>query len=462
MSNQNYENVGEKSERDENNVLHIGFDDTDSTNGRCTTHLAYTIADALIKKYKVNFIDFPLLIRLNPNIPIKTRGNGAVCLRIRGNDYEKIKEEIIYFIESYSDLKNGANPSVAFYERNDIVNDLISFSNSAMDTVLSKQLAEKIANKNGIQYHLFGKGYGLVGALSAIGCRLNDDHTYETITYRKEENIGTIRRIEKDIVKKLNDESSPFTYNNFDYKNNRILIAPHGPDPVFCGVRGEDPESTYSFIKDLRIIEDLDGHMIFRSNQGTNLHLNNERKISNVLPFTSGHINCQVITKPMTINGGHTIFYIKDNFKGIIPVAVYKPTGLTKFAALLEIEDKIEIGYGVHLKTNYMKTLNLEYLVIKDLKDKFCFKNPLCGKCGRYTKSEGKNKGFQCPLCKTRKKGSKIKIKIERRLKPGLYIPDPIAHRHLTKPFSRYGKEKEYDEKKLSHLLKVRIWMSKR
>ncbi len=34
--------------------------------------------------------------------------------------------------------------------------------------------------------------------------------------------------------------------------------------------------------------------MIFRSNQGTNLHLNNERKLSNILPFTSGHINCQV------------------------------------------------------------------------------------------------------------------------------------------------------------------------
>src|SRR5919112_1131404 len=133
MNNQNYK------EDYENDKLHIGFDDTDSTNGRCTTHLAYTIADILIKKFKVNFTDFPLLIRLNPNIPIKTRGNGAVCLRIKGKDYEKIKEEIIYFIESYSDLENSANPGVVFYKRNEIANDLISFSNHAMDTVLSKQ-----------------------------------------------------------------------------------------------------------------------------------------------------------------------------------------------------------------------------------------------------------------------------------------------------------------------------------
>ncbi|MGN6624667.1 MAG: DNA-binding protein, partial [Candidatus Nitrosocosmicus sp.] len=97
------------------NTLHIGFDDTDSTLGRCTTHLAYTIVDILIKKFKVSFVDFPLLIRLNPNIPIKTRGNGAVCLRIKGKDYEKIKAEILYIIERYSDLENSANPGLAFY-----------------------------------------------------------------------------------------------------------------------------------------------------------------------------------------------------------------------------------------------------------------------------------------------------------------------------------------------------------
>ena len=36
MNNQNYKEDDEK-------ILHIGFDDTDSTNGRCTTHLAYLI-----------------------------------------------------------------------------------------------------------------------------------------------------------------------------------------------------------------------------------------------------------------------------------------------------------------------------------------------------------------------------------------------------------------------------------
>ncbi len=456
MNNQNYKEHDEK-------ILHIGFDDTDSTNGRCTTHLAYLLTDVLIKKFKVNFIDFPLLIRLNPNIPLKTRGNGAVCLRIKGRKYDEIIQETLHFIKNYSDLENGANPGLAFYEENNIVNDLVSLSKNAMDKVLSKQLAEKIARRNNIQYHLFGKGYGLVGALAAIGCQLNNDHTYETIAYRKKENIGTIRKIDGCKVKKLDDESFPYTFNNFDYRKNRILIAPHGPDPVFCGIRGENPIITSLFVKNLQINEELDGYMVFRSNQGTNLHLTEERRLSKILPYTSGHINCQVITKPTIINGGHIIFYVKDDLNDILPVAVYEPTQLTKVAVLLEIDDKIEIGYGAHIKSNNLKTLNLEYLVIKELKEIFYYKNPLCEKCGKTTKSEGKNKGFQCTSCKIKKRNeSKTAIKKNRELICGLYIPDPIAHRHLTKPFFRYKKERKYDEKHISYLLKNIRWITKK
>ena len=184
-------------------TLHIGFDDTDSINGRCTTHLSYLISNMLIKKFQVEFIDFPLLIRLNPNVPLKTRGNGAVCLRIRGRNYEKIKEEITHAVENYSELENGANPGLVFYEGNDISKDLTTFSESAMDTILSKQLAIKIAIKNNMEFSIFGKGYGIVGALAAAGCLLDSDHTFETIAYRSKENIGTNRKTDDLKVKKI-------------------------------------------------------------------------------------------------------------------------------------------------------------------------------------------------------------------------------------------------------------------
>jgi len=62
-------------------TLHVAFDDTDSREGRCTTHLAFKVVEHLKKKQGAKLVDYPLLIRLNPNIPWKTRGNGAVCLR---------------------------------------------------------------------------------------------------------------------------------------------------------------------------------------------------------------------------------------------------------------------------------------------------------------------------------------------------------------------------------------------
>lgn len=441
-------------------ILHIGFDDTDSINGRCTTHLSYLISRILVKKFNVEFIDFPLLVRLNPNVPLKTRGNGAVCLRIKGDNYEKIKEEVTQIVENYSEIGHGANPGLAFYEENNICKDLSQFSKNAMDTILSKQLAIKIAKKNNMQFQVFGKGYGIVGALSAIGNFLDSDYTFETLAYRKEENIGKSRKTNDLKVKRLSEESYPYTYNNFDQKNSRILITPHGPDPVFCGIRGEDPLLTVFFLKNLCIEEELDGYMIFRSNQGTNLHLIKENNGTDIKPYSAGHINCEVATTPHTINGGHVIFKIKDKYNCMLPVAVYQPTGLTKVARMLTIGDKIEIGYGVHLKSNNQTTLNLEYLIVKELAKVFEIKNPACTTCLKNMKSEGRNKGYQCSVCKTRI-GSVEKIKRAkvREIDNGLYIPEPIAHRHLTKPLSRYGLEKRFDRFEIIQMLKSITWI---
>src|SRR5947199_4451066 len=60
-------------------VLWIGVDDTDSLRGMCTTFLATEIIRELTEEF--DLIGFPRLVRLNPNVPWKTRGNGAICLR---------------------------------------------------------------------------------------------------------------------------------------------------------------------------------------------------------------------------------------------------------------------------------------------------------------------------------------------------------------------------------------------
>ena len=58
--------------------IHIGIDDTDSVSGMCTTYLA---SELILEFNECDVIGYPRLVRLNPNIPWKTRGNGAICLR---------------------------------------------------------------------------------------------------------------------------------------------------------------------------------------------------------------------------------------------------------------------------------------------------------------------------------------------------------------------------------------------
>jgi tRNA(Ile2)-agmatinylcytidine synthase len=50
-------------------ILNIGFDDTDSPKGMCTTFLAYKIVD-LLQKQDTEFLDFPRLIRFEDHITI--------------------------------------------------------------------------------------------------------------------------------------------------------------------------------------------------------------------------------------------------------------------------------------------------------------------------------------------------------------------------------------------------------
>ena len=60
------------------------------------------------KKYDI--IGYPKLVRLNPNVPWKTRGNGAICLRVGKGIGKKKKigeienKEIFCYSKEASDL----------------------------------------------------------------------------------------------------------------------------------------------------------------------------------------------------------------------------------------------------------------------------------------------------------------------------------------------------------------------
>ncbi len=424
-------------------TLHIGFDDTDSRDGLCTTHLAFKVIEYLKKKYAIRLIDYPLLIRLNPNIPWKTRGNGAVCLRLKVQDTERVIDYIRQAVEEGSAIGNGANPGVAYLEGDNIPARLQEFSAHCMYDVMSRQMSEKVAKATGIQYFTFGNGQGLVGSLGAMGCLLNGDHTFELIAYRNQKNYGKPRLVDKQDVIKFCMDTYPNTFNNYDPNHGRVLITPHSPDPVFFGIRGENPDIVASALSTLHPEEEIDGWTIFRSNQGTNMHLQNEITIAKSKAYTSGHVKCKVSRKPYSIEGGHVIFTVNQD-GAEMSAAVYEPTGLTNIATKLEADDVIEIGVGVRKgTTKHPKILNIEYLRVLKLAPVYQILNPVCKICGKRMKSEGRNKGYQCDKCKHKDRNTKkILMPQERKIRTGLYIPTPKAHRHLTKPLQRYGIEK--------------------
>jgi len=421
--------------------LHIAFDDTDSRAGRCTTHLAFRVARHL-KEMGTQLVDHPLLIRLNPNIPWKTRGNGAVCLRATASDPGRVVDYVRQAVEEGSAIGSGANPGVVFLQGS-VPEKLVQFSSLAMHDVLSRQMAEKVAKACGVQHYTFGNGQGLVGSLGAMGCLLREDHTFELIAYREQENCGTPRVVDRQKVIEFVKKTFPYTYNNYDQGHGRVLIAPHGPDPVFFGVRGESAEVVASALPLLQPDEKLEGWTIFRSNQGTNMHLQAEIDLRAVKAYTAGHLRCRVKTKPRAMEGGH-VFFTVEQAGAEMPAAVYEPTGLANIAVTMEPGDLVEIGVGVRKgTTKHPKILNIEYISVLELAPVFDITNPLCKKCGKRMKSEGRNKGYQCDRCKFRDSAAqKVVTEKERSLKTGLYVPVPKAHRHLTKPLQRYGMEK--------------------
>ena len=418
-------------------VIHIGIDDTDSPKGMCTTFLAYKIVKFL-EKNKVQFVDYPSLIRFNPNIPWKTRGNGAVRLSIKTNSPKKIKNKITKFVDDYSETKNGANPGLVFYENEIVTPSFHKFSELALWKLISREKAKQFILENKIDSFYLGNGQGLVGAIGAIGYKFSD-HTFELLSYRKKSQFGKKRIIAKDSVKNMQSVTFPETFNSYDIESDRALITPHGPDPVFYGIRGENAESVVTASKIVKANEKLDGYMVFKSNQGTSDHLKNELDVNDLRPYTSGFLVGQVCSNPIMMQGGHVFFSIRVKDKKI-KCGIYKPTKITTIAQNLILNDKIRIGGGIRKASkNYERVVNVEFLDVMELAKDIRASNPSCKKCNKKMKSKGSKQGFVCTKCGS-KSSSKITSEIPRKIQCKLYLPVMSAHRHLTRPYQRIKK----------------------
>ena len=383
-------------------TIHIGLDDTDSTKGGCTTYLAAVLIEKL-EKFNVQFIDYPALIRLNPNVPWKTRGNGALCLRFTYEpEFEtQIKDAAMELWEEHSAVKEkGTDPGIVFYKNTKIPAELRAFSKKTETTIVTLKEAMALIKKLGAEAVGFNSCRGIIGALAAIGETLDGDYTYELIAYRTKENLGTKRRVDEASIFEMDKLTQPCTYNNVDTEKGRVIITPRGPDPILFGIRGESAEIVKKAFELVKPLEPVERWVIFRSNQGTDAHLKPVEMLSTLEPYSSVIAKGVVSQNPRIVPLRHVIFSIKDD-SAEVDCAAYEPTGdLRKIARELVVGDSVEVYGAVHKATaSKPLTINLEKINILNLTQQNLMENPLCPNCGKRLKSMGKNQGFRCEKC---------------------------------------------------------------
>jgi tRNA(Ile2)-agmatinylcytidine synthase len=422
------------------------MDDTDSTKGGCTTYLTALLVEKL-EALGVQFLDYPSLIRLNPNVPWKTRGNGALCLRFTyPKEFEnQIRETALALWEQHSAVgERGTDPGIVFVSGAEIPTELSAFSKHAETTIVTLKEAMALIKKHHAEAAGFNSCRGIIGALAAVGETLCCDHTYELIAYRTPENLGTKRHVDEASIFEMDKQTQPYTFNNVDYEKNRVIITPRGPDPILFGIRGESAEIVKKAFSIVKPQEPLERWVIFRSNQGTDAHLKPISQLSQIAPYSSVIAKGSVSKPPRIIPLRHVIFSIKDA-SAEVDCAAYEPTGdLRRIARQLEIGDENEVTGAEHKPTQTKPlTINLEKIHVLCLAPKTQTQNPTCPNCGKRLKSMGKNQGLRCERCGNRyPELKKSDSTVSRALKRGLYVTSTRSQRHLTKPLRRYGQEK--------------------
>ena len=410
----------------------IGIDDTDSKRGMCTTYLGTVLKKELEQELNEN-IELRL-VRLNPTIRFKTRGNASVCLSLK-HSYD-VLDIVRKHIERMAHLDDeGTNPGAVFFDGELTPPDIQSFANEAMHAELCMGEATELIEKYGLDFLSFKNGRGLIGALAAVGAALAKESTYELIAYRFKDNFAEKRYINAHSVRSADLATYPYTWDTVDRKNKAIIFAPHSPDPILYGIRGEDPHQI--LLAHSKIIsEPFDYLTLFRTNQGTDAHV----RCAQIRDMEEGRsyiVTATVISEPYTIAGGHTFVRVKDA-SGTLLCAAFEPTKQFR-----DVVRKLRFGDEVTVQGSYVENcLHLEKLQVVELGDQYKNVNPLC--CNKSMKSLGREQGFKCVRCKTVERArNKGQVLEKRAVTTGAYEVTPSARRHLAEPLIR-GRDRGY------------------
>jgi tRNA(Ile2)-agmatinylcytidine synthase len=415
-------------------VTVIGVDDTDSRErGMCTTYAAALVADRLRAE---SHVGRPTLVRLNPAVPYKTRGNAALAVPTDADpDRAFAAARELLVAEAMAD-ENRTNPGlvVAPGDPADVPEAVAAFSKRAVREHLAIEDARALCERHGYRAEGWGDGRGLVGALAAVGARAAWegwlDPTYETIAYRERDRWGRPHEVDAESVFAAADEYYPAVWDTADRVERETVCVPHTPGPVLYGIRGDDPRACEACADRINS-EPTERRETFVTNQGTDAHLG-DGTVADVRDGRAYRLDGTVREPAATRRGGHVFLTIADE-GATLACAAFEPTGRFRDRVrALRPGDRVtacgEVGDG---------TLKLEKFALRDPVTTERG-TPTCPDCGRRMESAGSDQGYRCRDCGTTAPGT-VERALDRELEAGWYEVPPHARRHVARPLVRGG-----------------------
>ncbi len=428
--------------------MYLSIDDTDSRSGGCTTY----ILTEIIKRSRLFIEGFPRLVRLNPSIPWKTRGNGALSVSLitsgergekigeidgidyfscRGNgdnidpdDLIEIAAEAIYDLSELEE--EGTNPGIVVSERRPEPELYYRTVRGVMET----ESVRKYLEANGMRYLGIKNARGVIGAAASMAWEPGP-RTYEAILYKFPSSVQIPH--EKKMMASMDAQRIPGTFNNVDLANRYAAIFPKERTPVILGVRSTDPGALLSSVKGIaeKYSIGYERAMIFETNQGTDDHIISEPDILEV--NRNYGLGCRILSYPKVISGSH--YFVDIDYRGNkLKAAAFEPTKeFRKVFGLLAPGDEATI-YG----TFSGWALNVEKMEVRSMSKIFVRVPPECSRCKLTMENHG-IRDYRCRACGNRSSLPEYREKPRENILGKHDVP-VIARRHLSKPFSLEGK----------------------
>jgi tRNA(Ile2)-agmatinylcytidine synthase len=405
----------------------VGIDDTDSaTRGMCTTYLAAVVAERVSSFAEVHD---RLLIRLNPEVEHKTRGNAALALRVGTDEPGRVEEAVVDAVESHAVFDDEkTNPGVAFLRDDEPTEELAEYTNRAVHEYVTPECARRVADENGVRVRGWENGRGIVGATAAVGAsRAFDDWTYELLVYRGCDGWDEPRRVVWDSFFDAHRATYPRTWDTVDEETGEVVAVPNTHGPVVYGLRG-----TFGGVWEANACIDIEGAervAVYRTNQGTDAHIVDAR-VGETHDGGSYRVEGTVVEEPETREGGHVFFAVEDDER--LRCAAFEPTGRFRDTVrrLREGDRVVVCGSRADGTLKVEKTRVVSLNRVRHVK-------PTC--CGRRMESAGRGQGYRCRNDDCDETAdSLVEETVERELEERWYEVPPSARRHLAKPLARH------------------------